>query len=216
MDRMSSAKMPAMWGQAHELRAFAEQLEPRVFTALSQGLGFGELRPKVEKTAATPEMNVDAAHASRTRLAPSPSPASPSLTTPRTAANAPSALPQASARLVDKAQAATTAPPRAKAGLEQRFMAGAVDLLFVTASLAVALAAATWLAGSRAGGEVSVLELRPVAWLAAFAPYQILLGVYGIYLAYNVLFRAVRARTFGAALLGLDARRFTAKSSEFV
>jgi hypothetical protein len=85
-------------------------------------------------------------------------------------------------------------------------MAWAVDFFFVTSSLALALAMATGIAAARAGSETSLLDLRPVTWLAGFAPYQILIGVYGVFLAYGLFFRVLVGRTFGESVVGLKAR----------
>lgn len=177
MDRMSSAKMPHAWGQAHELRSWAESIDAKTFTALSPGLGLGELKPTSTLTA----------------------PARPATSV---------TLPQVTARgLVDKAERALPTRPskspdlKPRLAFERKCIAWAVDFLFVTSSLGLAVAVATAVAAMRADAGTSLLDLSPVTWLAAFAPYQILIGVYAVFLVYGIAFRFSLGRTFGESVV---------------
>lgn len=200
----SQVTTPAAWAADYDLLAFAENLDAKGFTALSQGLGLGELRAagKVEKRAAPvmrePELPVS---------------------TPANYAAAASARRQGQGSdgesyVVDKASSVQVAQVRAEAperayvttrrlSFERRLMAWSIDFLFVTSSLAIALATVTALAAARAKADVSLLDLRPVAWISGFAPYQILLGVYAVYLTYTLTFKFAVGRTFGESLVGL-------------
>lgn len=202
---------PAAWAADYDLMAFAESLDIKSFTALSQGLGLGELRPVGKK---------------ETR-------GMPVMREPDLPIATPMPLQQTRANIVDKAQlahvgaearspiggVAETAPaPRAisrRLSFERRLMAWSVDFLFVTSSLAMALSVVTAIAAARAAADTSILELRPVTWLAAFSPLQILGGVYAIYLVYNLTFKFAVGRTFGESLMGLahKAKRVASAAS---
>lgn len=166
--------------------------ETFTFTALSPGIGFGEVKkpqaqPRVGATPALVDKGARSAAPVQRAVVPSPMPAAP----------------------MPGAQAPVPAPakPGMKLSLERKLMAWAVDFVFVTSTLAVAAGGATALAAYKAGKSANWLELKPVTWLAAVSPYEILAGVYAIYLAYNLMFRFVVGRTFGESLLGIRARR---------
>lgn len=199
MDRKSSSKT-AEWARSHDLSAFAETLDVHVFTALSQGLGLGELKPVVEKRQ-QPAMAVSASNAFQSR------PSAEIVVNKVAQASRTRFGKQKRARSNDMPAPTDGSGPRV--GLERRLMAWAVDFLFVTSSLAVALTLATVIAKAKAGDGTSLLELRPVTWLASYAPYQILIGVYGVYLVYGLFFKLFVGRTFGESVMGLRARAFS-------
>ena len=193
MDSKSFAQRSAMSaprgqdyaGRGHEMRSFADGLDALAFTALAPGLGLGEVRPVVVRKP-NPGASVGKAIATPNSLVNEPAPP----------------LRTRSDRSPYRHAKRQTIGAKVHLGFERRCMAWAVDFLFVTSSLALALAIATCVAMTRAGKDFNVLELRPVTWLANFAPYQILFGVYGVFLVYSLLFRLFVGRTFGENLIG--------------
>lgn len=69
------------------------------------------------------------------------------------------------------------------------------------------MALATLVAALRTKELHSWYDLKPVEWLGTVNPFMMLGAVYGIYVLYHLLFRAMVGHTVGESLLGTASPR---------
>jgi len=209
MDRASIAAAPMTPPVKGPLQGgpdLTESLDVQTFTALSPGIGLGELRP----AAGLPQRD---AYGVRMRTPVAPSPARPFLSSQTEGTNpvhkAWSDLPAvAHAGAVSSGKGRLAKAKRTPAPASRTFsrciLAWGIDFLFVAVSLAAALALAELLVAIRTGETGSWLALAPMQWLAGQSPVTVVGGVYGMFAAYTLLFKLLAGRTFGESLLGLS------------
>jgi hypothetical protein len=89
--------------------------------------------------------------------------------------------------------------------MARRLFAYSFDFILVCATLVTGLlCAAVWQAAETGLDPTTDWDsLAPVQWLSGFEVVEILGGVYAIFLAYTILFKAVAGWTVGESLLSL-------------
>ncbi len=149
------------------------------FTALSVGIGIGDLRPPGPPPSARNVVNKG--------------PVIPRVT---------HAIPQ----VADAPQVRGQLPRVRGRGFSYRILAYGLDFFFVALTLAVALALATVLSAVRTGETENWLAAKPIQWLAGLNPFAIVGGVYGAFFAYALVFKVLAGKTVGEGLLGVSRK----------
>jgi hypothetical protein len=166
------------------------------FVALSHGIGLGEPRAKTAREAPKPKRGLPAALAvgSAPKAASQPSRATDAVTAFSPAAAFPPDAP---------APASTKAPRRLT--VARRLVAYSFDFILVCATLVTGLVCAAVWQAAETGLDPTTdwYSLAPVQWLSGFEVFEILVGVYAVFLAYALLFKAVAGWTLGESLLSL-------------
>lgn len=169
------------------------------FVALSHGIGLGEPRAKTAREAPKAKRSPPAASAGgkAARAAPEPSRVQDREMLFSPAAAFPPDAP---------APAPARAPRRLT--MARRLVAYSFDFILVSATLVTGLlCAAVWQAAETGlDPTTDWYSLAPVQWLSGFEVVEILVGVYAVFLAYTILFKAVAGWTVGESLLRLVRR----------
>lgn len=177
--------------------------EPPAFQALSSGLGLGRLRPAGGRNEASPAPTSATPKAPPTRTMPQPLP--PSRAMPMSLGPmsfggqqvAPAAHRVASPP-IPPTRAARRGPVL---GWPRLCLASGLDVVLVGGTVAVVMAAAVLMAAIRSGETEDWLSLKPMQWLINANTVELLVGIYGICLAYWLLFKLLVGRTVGEMLL---------------
>jgi hypothetical protein len=190
--------------QHQDIDRILASIEAKGFTALSNGIGLGELKPRAgakPRPAPTPRA-APPLSLPVTPQAPAPGPVFMAPQGP--AEGIASFSPAGVHRSIPRGKRARLDAPRPATGLPsfpRRLLAWGVDFLFVAATLAVGFTLATLLSAVRTGETEHPLALAPVQWLVDANPLVVLAGIYGAFLAYGLLFRLLSGRTVGQLLL---------------
>jgi hypothetical protein len=214
------AQTPQGWDKIHDIRWFAENLNGAQFRALSTGLGLGGLRPAGSRAqrAVLPSAGPVFHPPGMMQQA-----VSQVATTPRQVVRVPkvwwggtksvsskksSQIPQrvqsaqdVNERHVNGLDDSRTGQPNAKLTLRPTYArllsAWAFDFLVVAVSLAVAFAVAVALTMVRTGETENWLALRPIKFLVARKPIEILAAIYAIFALYMIVFKFGAGKTIG-------------------
>lgn len=214
------AQTPKGWDKIHDIRWFAENLNGAQFRALSTGLGLGCLRPAGSRAqrAVLPSSGPVFHQPSTMQQS-----VSQGVTTPRevvrvpkvwwggpksgsasrshqnsrsaqidTGGNAPLLKGQPDYRADPASIKLTVRPTYARL-----LSAWAFDFLVVAVSLAVAFAVAVALTMVRTGETENWLALRPITFLVARKPIEILAAIYAIFALYMIVFKFGAGKTIG-------------------
>lgn len=150
------------------------------FEALSVGIGIGGLRPLDSQ---------------RVRQAARPGPA---------VVNKATTIPAMPVQVIESPSNARNLPRAKGPGISVRLLAYGLDFFFVALTLGVALALATVLSAVRTGETENWLATKPIQWLAGLNPFAIVGAVYGAFIVYALLFKALAGKTVGESLLGVS------------
>ena len=216
------APSPQGWDKIHDIRWFAENLNGAQFRALSTGLGLGGLRPAGTKVQRAILPSTGPVFHMPTQAAAN---VSATLATPREKVQVPkvrwgafskkkeSIQPQQNVKaqrfdrepgVMQNEQYVGTEMDHQKAAkaivrptYARLLSAWAFDFLVVAVSLAVAFAVAVALSMVKTGETDNWLALRPIKFLVARKPVEILAGVYAIFALYMIVFKFGAGKTIG-------------------
>ena len=217
-DRQAST--PQGWDKIHDIRWFAENLNGAQFRALSTGLGLGGLRPAGTRAqrAVLPSSGPMFEMPTQTNQT-----SSASATSSRQMVQVPKvrwggfakkkSAPQTHPQQQSVQQyglASLHAPRQPTQQVHQQkeqvavrptyarlLSAWAFDFLVVAVSLAVAFAVAVVLSMVKTGETENWLALRPIKFLVARKPVEILAAIYALFALYMIVFKFGAGKTVG-------------------